>query len=156
MMPGSVEQPPGNEGRKIMPTQAHRINIGADPQSVFEALSTAEGWRSWFTSEVKGEFTDGSEVVCHPEGRATIRLRVTSVQPGSAITFEALEGPFAAPGATTSILLQNADDGRTTVDLLHDTPRIPDADLAACNTYWGMLLGQLREYCQTHHAATLL
>jgi uncharacterized protein YndB with AHSA1/START domain len=139
-----------------MPTQAHRINIRADRESVFEALSTADGWSSWFTSEVKGDFRDGSEIVCHPDGRPTIRLRVTSVQPGSAITFETLEGPFAATGATTSIQLTSANDGRTTVDLQHDTPPIPDSDLAACNTYWGILLGQLREYCQTHQVATLL
>jgi hypothetical protein len=85
-----------------MPTQAHRINIEADRQSVVETLSTAKGWTSWFTPEVTGDFTDGSEIVCHAAGRPTIRLRVTSVQPESAITFEALEGPFAATGATAA------------------------------------------------------
>jgi hypothetical protein len=81
---------------------------------------------------------------------------VTAVQPGSAIAFETLEGPFAAPGATSSIQLTSADDGHTAVALRHDTPPIPEQDLAACNTYWGILLGQLRAYCQTHNAATLL
>jgi uncharacterized protein YndB with AHSA1/START domain len=139
-----------------MPSQIHRINIEADPQSVFEALSTADGWSSWFTAKVTGDFTDGSEIVCDLDGRDTIRLRVTSVQPGSAITFEALEGPFAKAGATTAIKLTSGDDGRTTVDLQHHTPAIPDEDLAACNTYWGILLGQLRQYCQTRNAATVL
>jgi uncharacterized protein YndB with AHSA1/START domain len=139
-----------------MMSLAHRINIEAGQQSVFEALSTAEGWSRWFTPEVTGDFTDGSEITCQPNGRSPIRLWVTSVQPGSTITFEALEGPFAAPGATTSIRLVTADDGRTAVDLRHDTPPIPEEDLAACNTYWGILLGQLREYCQTRTAATLL
>lgn len=137
-------------------TQTHRINIEADQHSVFEALSTAEGWSRWFTPEVTGDFTEGSEIVCRPGGHPAIRLRVASVKPGAAITFEALEGPFAALGATTSIQLLSAADGRTTVDLHHDTPPIPDEDLAACNTYWGILLGQLRAYCQTRTAATLL
>ena len=139
-----------------MQTQAHRINIEDDQKSVFEVLSTAEGWSSWFTPEVKGDFTEGSEFVCKLKGHPAIRLRVTSVLPGSAITFESLEGPFAATGATTSIQLSSADGGRTTVDLRHDTPPIPAEDLAACNTYWGILLGQLREHCQTHNAAALL
>jgi uncharacterized protein YndB with AHSA1/START domain len=139
-----------------MPSQAHRVNIKADRESVFEALSTAEGWSSWFTSDVTGDFTVGSEIVCDLDGRPTIRLRVSDVRPGTGITFEALEGPFAAPGATTSIVLASDEDDRTTLDLKHDTPPIPDGDLAACNTYWGILLGQLREYCQTHNAATLL
>jgi uncharacterized protein YndB with AHSA1/START domain len=137
-------------------TQAHRINIEAGRQSVFEALSTAEGWSRWFTPEVTGDFTDGSEIVCRLNGRSPVRLRVTSVQLGSAIAFEALEGPFAAPGATTSIQLASGDDGRTAVALRHVTPPIPEEDLAACNTYWGILLGQLRAYCQTGNAATLL
>jgi uncharacterized protein YndB with AHSA1/START domain len=136
--------------------QAHRINIEAGQQSVFEALSAAEGWSRWFTPDVTGDFTDGSQIVCRPKGRAPIRLRVTSVHPGSAISFETLEGPFAAPGATTSIQLAGAADGRTAVSLRHDTPPIPEEDLAACNTYWGILLGELRVYCQTQSPATLL
>jgi uncharacterized protein YndB with AHSA1/START domain len=139
-----------------MPLQVHRINIDSDRQSVFEALSTAEGWSSWFTPEVAGDFIDGSDIICNLDGRPTIRLRVSCIESGSAINFEALEGPFAAAGATTSIKLTSSDDGRTTVDLQHDTPPIPDGDLAACNTYWGILLGQLRQYCQTHNAATVL
>jgi uncharacterized protein YndB with AHSA1/START domain len=139
-----------------MTSQAHRINIEADQKSVFDALSTAEGWSRWFTPEVAGDFTDGSEVVCRPNGRAPIRLRVTSVKPGSAISFETLDGPFAAPGATTLIQLAGAGGGRTTVGLRHDTPPIPEEDLAACNTYWGILLGQFRAYCQTRNAGTLL
>jgi uncharacterized protein YndB with AHSA1/START domain len=139
-----------------MTVQAHRINIEASQQSVFDALSTAQGWSRWFTPEATGDFTEGSEIVCQPNGRTPIRLRVTSVKPGSAISFEALEGPFAAPGATTSIQLSGAADGRTAVSLRHDTPPIPEEDLAACNTYWGILLGQLRAYSQTRNAATLL
>jgi len=139
-----------------MTAQVHRINIQAGQQSVFEALSTEGGWSSWFTPEVTGDFTDGSEIVCRLKGRSPIRLRVTSVQPGSAIAFQELEGPFAASGATTSIQLASADDGRTAVSLRHETPPIPAEDLAACNTYWGILLGQLRAYCQTNSASTLL
>jgi uncharacterized protein YndB with AHSA1/START domain len=138
-----------------MTVQAHRINIEADQKSVFDALSTAEGWSRWFTPEVTGDFTEGSQIVCQLKGHSPIRLRVTSVKPESAIAFEVLEGPFA-PGATTSIQLASADNGRTTVSLKHDTPPIPEQDLAACNTYWGILLGQLREYAQTRNAATLL
>jgi uncharacterized protein YndB with AHSA1/START domain len=139
-----------------MTAQAHRINIEASQQAVFEALATAVGWSRWFTPDVSGDFTGGSEIVCRLNGRSPVRLRVTAVKPGSAITFETLAGPFAAPGATTSIQLASADGGRTAVTLRHDTPPIPEEDLAACNTYWGILLGQLRAYCQTHNAATLL
>jgi uncharacterized protein YndB with AHSA1/START domain len=139
-----------------MTALAHRINIETDQQSVFEALATAEGWRRWFTPEVAGEFTEGSEIVCRLDDRLPILLRISSIQPGSAINFELLEGPFAAPGATTSIELTRADDDRTAVLLRHDTPPIPKEDLAACNTYWGILLGQLRVYCQTLDESALL
>jgi len=139
-----------------MTEQAHRINIEAGQQAVFEALSTAVGWSRWFTPDVTGDFTEGSEIVSRLNGRSPVRLRVTAVKPGSAIAFEALAGPFAAPGATTSIQLSSVGGGRTAVTLRHDTPPIPEEDMAACNTYWGILLGQLRAYCQTHNAATLL
>jgi hypothetical protein len=80
--------------------QAHRINTEAGQQSVFEALSTAEGWSRWFTPEVTGDFTDGSQIVGGGNnGRSPIRLRVASVQPGPAIAFEALEGPSSTEKA---------------------------------------------------------
>ena len=138
-----------------MTVLAHRINIEADQKFVFDALSTVEGWSRWFTPEVTGDFTEGSEVVCRLKGRSPIRLRVTSVNPESGIAFEVLEGPFA-PGAKTSIELAGAADGRTAVSLRHDTPPIPEEDLAACNSYWGILLGQLRAYSQTRDSAPSL
>jgi len=52
-----------------MTTQAHRINIKAGQQAVFEALSTAGGWSRWFTPDVTGDFTEGSEIVCRLNGR---------------------------------------------------------------------------------------
>jgi uncharacterized protein YndB with AHSA1/START domain len=58
-----------------MTVQAHRINIEAGQQSVFDALSTAQGWSRWFTPEVTGDFTEGSEIVCRLNGRPSIRLR---------------------------------------------------------------------------------
>ena len=57
---------------------AHRINIEAGQPSVFEALSTAEGWSRWFTPEVTGDFTDGSQIVCRLNGRSPIRLTPAS------------------------------------------------------------------------------
>jgi uncharacterized protein YndB with AHSA1/START domain len=134
----------------------HLINVGAGQDAVFDAVSTAEGWSRWFTPEVRGDFSVGGEVVCELVGRTPVRLRMTSIKPADEVAWTTLEGPFAAAGATTAIRLSAAGDGRTSVRLEHDTPPIREDDLAACNTYWGILLGQLRHYCQTRDAATVL
>ena len=97
--------------------QARRINIEAGQQSVFEALSTAEGWSRWFTPEMTGDFTDSSQIVCRLNGRSPVRLRMTSVRPGSAIAFEALEGPFAAPADVPAMATAQAT---TTRQVIHD------------------------------------
>ena len=76
-----------------------------------------------------GDFTEGSEIVCRINGCSPIQLWVSSVQPETELSFEALEGPFAALGVTTSIQLASAADGRTAVSLRHDTPPIPEEDL---------------------------
>ena len=139
-----------------MPVQVHLINVDAGQDAVFGAVSTAEGWSRWFTPQVRGDFSAGGEVVCELVDRTPIRLRMTSIKPADEVAWTALEGPFAAAGASTAISLSAAGDGRTRVRLEHDTPPIPGDDLAACNTYWGILLGQLRHYCQTRDAATVL
>jgi uncharacterized protein YndB with AHSA1/START domain len=139
-----------------MATQRHKIRIDAGQDAVFRALSSAEGWSRWITPAVTGDFTVGGEIVCKPNGRAPIRLRITSLEAGAGLAWIYLDGPFAAQGTNTAVSLSADSNGQTVVRVEHETPPIPEDDLAACNTYWGILLGQLRHYCQTRNAATVL
>jgi uncharacterized protein YndB with AHSA1/START domain len=52
-----------------MPSITHKTYIKADQEEVFNILSTAEGWNSWFT--------DNTSIQLTPEGTGEIRLRWT-------------------------------------------------------------------------------
>jgi len=67
---------------------------------------------------VTGDFTDGSQIICRLNGRSPVRLRVTSVRPGPAIDFEALEGPFAAPADVPAVATAQATTTRQVIPRL--------------------------------------
>ena len=139
-----------------MPTQEHRINIKAHRDAVFAALTSSAGWRGWFTNDVQGTLAPTERITATVAGREPIVLQILTVQPPTSASWTAIDGPFAAPGASTTVTLSDLTDGRTSVELVHETPPIPAPDLQACNTWWGVLLGQLRSYCETHQVASAL
>ncbi len=42
-----------------MPNILHRVGIAAEPKRVFEALTTVEGIRGWWSSDTHGEASEG-------------------------------------------------------------------------------------------------
>ena len=60
-----------------MPDILHLVGIGAEPMRVFEALTTIEGIRGWWSSDAHGEATEGAAF----EFRRN-RLEVIQATPG--------------------------------------------------------------------------
>lgn len=128
---------------------SHKIHIKAPQDRTFEALSTAEGIKSWYTPNLDGDVGKDQEAVFRFSGREPFRWRFTELSPHSRIRWECIEGPGAAAGTTVTYHLFDAGDGSTVVECHHEGWSESDKAFTTCNTLWGILMGHLRDYVET-------
>jgi uncharacterized protein YndB with AHSA1/START domain len=131
-----------------MSRTSHKITINAPKSRVFEALSTKDGLKGWYTPQVEGEVREGETVVLGFKDEVPFHWRFVEVASPTRIKWECVEGPGAAAGTRVDFRLSDRD-GRTTVECDHDGFRETDKALRSCNTLWGILMGRLRDYAET-------
>jgi uncharacterized protein YndB with AHSA1/START domain len=132
-----------------MTTISHAIRIRAPRGPVYEALSTRDGLKGWNAPDLEGDVAEGREFTLRFGDGVSFRWKVTILINGSTVSWECISGPGAAAGSTITYELSDTDDGRTAVELGHAGWPDDHLALATCNTLWGILLGQLRNYAET-------
>jgi len=131
-----------------MPDIPHELKIRARQERIFEALTTAQGLKSWYSAHVEGDGALG-----HPwrfvfTRRPTFRWEVTELLAPTHIAWRCVEGPGDSVGTTVTFHLSEADEGRTLVELAHTGWPGTGGNYRKCNTYWGVLLHHLRQYVE--------
>jgi uncharacterized protein YndB with AHSA1/START domain len=127
---------------------SHKVHVNAARDRTFDALSTTEGLKGWYTPNIEGEVAEAHEAIFHFTGRRPFRWRIVDITPDSGARWECVEGPGNAAGTSVTFRLSDAGDG-TTVELDHEGWREGDDAFVACNTLWGALMHHLREYAET-------
>jgi uncharacterized protein YndB with AHSA1/START domain len=127
---------------------AHKVHIDAARDRTFDALSTTEGLKSWYTPNIEGEVAQAQEAIFRFTGRRPFRWRVVELTPDSRARWECVEGPGNAAGTTVMFHLSDDGDG-TVVELEHEGWPDGDDAFTTCNTLWGTLVDHLREYAET-------
>jgi uncharacterized protein YndB with AHSA1/START domain len=127
----------------------HELKIKAHPERVFEALTTAQGLRSWHSAHVEAEGAPGPVWRFVHTDRPTFRWQVTECSAPLAVAWRCLEGPGDSVGTVVSFHLSKTDEGRTLVELAHAGWPGTHGNFRKCNTYWGVLLHHLRQYVET-------
>ena len=127
----------------------HRIVIAAPPERVFDAITTAEGLRSWWTKDSTAEPKAGSVAVFKFNGgKVVFRMRIDALDPGRKVEWTCL-GDWPEWGDTTlSWDLEPTDDGGTTLRFAHRGWKTTEKEYAACNSTWGHLMFVLKDYVE--------
>jgi uncharacterized protein YndB with AHSA1/START domain len=131
-----------------MSKTSHKITINATKSRVFDALSTKDGLKGWYTPQVEGEVGEGETVVLGFKDEVPFHWRFVEVASPTRIKWECVEGPGAAAGTRVDFRLSDRD-GHTTVECDHEGFSEADKALRSCNTLWGILMGRLRDYAET-------
>ena len=135
-----------------MAKSSHRIRVHAEPGRVYQALTTTDGLKGWFTSGIGGEVREGGEVTMDFDGKEPFRWRVTELKPDTRVHWDCLGGPGSPIGTTVTYLLTGESQGPTVIECDHDGwPEGHDA-FATCNTLWGILMGRLKDYAESGEA----
>ena len=124
-----------------MPDILHRVGIAAEPMRVFEALTTVEGIRNWWSNDTHGDAAEGGAFQFRSN-----RLDVVHADP-SLVTWR-YSGP-AKDWECTEITFQLGwREGQTIVLFKQVGWREPVEFMHHCSTKWATFLLSLKDYVE--------
>jgi uncharacterized protein YndB with AHSA1/START domain len=137
----------------------HEIPIHAAPTKVFEAWTTADGLRGWWTAvaAVPGG-ADGEYVLSFDGGKVAFHFRVEEEVPGERVLWRGVEGPGMPGewvGTKIDARITSGGDGHTRLQFAHRGWRSAEGFYCVCNTTWGELMYRLRDWCEGHSRGPL-
>ena len=131
-----------------MASSTHRIRIHANPSAVFKAVSTEKGMKAWYTPKIEGSFEEGKTATFYFDNGETFMWKTTALVPDKQVERECTEGPGVAKGTKVSYRIESDKEGEAILKLEHTNWPDGHEALSTCNTLWGILLGQLRQYVE--------
>lgn len=127
----------------------HEIHINASARNVWDAITTQQGLRSWWTHDnVVEPVRIGSVAELGFNERALVlRMRVDEVRPPQRMVWFCTGDDDEWKG-TRVIWNLSEKDGGTTLYLIHGYWRAHSSKYARHNTIWGELMHRLKDYVE--------
>ncbi len=133
----------------------HNLLIDAPRRKVFEAVSTVDGFRSWWTTGTSGD-TNISGMLTFRFADDVAKFKVIRKQIHQLIEL-AYHGKQKDEWFNTKILIRlEAAEGKTQVDFQHIDYPYDNAFYAQCNYHWGQYLRSLKAFCEKGNGAPYL
>lgn len=127
----------------------HQITINAKPEKVFEAITTTEGIKGWWSTDVKAEPQLGSMTeVAFYNRQAIFQLKVIQFEPGKIVEWLAQHDMPAWKGTTIRFDLSVNENGATVLNFNHSGFESMEGPYAMINTTWGSLMYILKQYVE--------
>ena len=124
-----------------MPDILHRVGIAAEPKRVFEALTTVEGIRHWWSQATEGDAAEGGAFQFRQN-----RLDVVHAVP-NLVTWH-YTGPAKEWVGTEITFRLEWRDGQTIVLFKQAGWREPVEFMHHCSTKWATFLLSLKDYVE--------
>ncbi len=132
-----------------MAEMLHQIQIKAPADKVFQAISTEEGLKSWWTADTEAQPRIGSTAIFGFFKRSTVfKMRIEELTPNRQLKWSCDSGPDEWIGTKLRFDLQSHPDGDTVVRFAHAGWRSTEGAFPLCNTTWGALMVRLKGYCE--------
>ncbi|MGH9367503.1 MAG: SRPBCC family protein [Thermoanaerobaculia bacterium] len=129
----------------------HRISADAPSDGILKAITTAEGFRKWWTDDCAAVPEVGSVNIFRFDGGAIeFHFRVDELTPNR-VAWTCLAAPKVPEewvGTRATFDLEPSKAGGTLVRFGHLGWRSTDGEFPACNTVWGDLMHRLKEYAE--------
>ncbi len=130
-----------------MATIKHLFHIAAAQNKVFEAVTSIDGLKSWWTAQVSGSSDIGDVLAFRFKGSG-MDFRVTSQTAGERVEWECISG-FAEWIGTKITFALDQNEGKTRVRFEHSGWAATNDQYAAINFSWSRYMESLRQYCET-------
>lgn len=132
----------------------HRIGIDSSRSRVYEALTTPEGLRGWWTDEVERHDADAAAALLFsfrtPGGelKGQMRMEIERQEPGRLVIWRCVAGPDEWLGTIIEFRLAE-EDGKVIVQFAHRDWRELSEFTGHCSMKWATFLLSLRMYAET-------
>jgi uncharacterized protein YndB with AHSA1/START domain len=133
-----------------MPDSLHEIPIEADPNTVYQAWTTAKGLSSWWTKDSRGGGSGKPNVFVFDGGNVEFHFRVDGQVPGKAVRWTGIKAekmPDEWVGTKIEVDIAPANRG-SRLRFGHKGWKTTEGMYCVCNTTWGELMYRLRDYCE--------
>jgi uncharacterized protein YndB with AHSA1/START domain len=126
----------------------HGIYIQAHPEKVYQAITTADGLRQWWTADCVVEPRVGSVAEFGFFGRkAVFRMRIDELVPSQRVVWQCVGGPDEWPGTRLTWDLSE-DAGKTRVRFQQTGWPHIEGHFRPANSTWGALMYRLKDYAE--------
>jgi uncharacterized protein YndB with AHSA1/START domain len=128
----------------------HRIGIAAPAEKIYRALTTEEGIKGWWTTDVKLDpNVGGTAVFGFMQHAVEFQMRIQELTPPSLVRWQC-EGGNSPDwiGTTQEFQLEPPADGEVLLKFCHGGWKSGGDHCYYCNTTWGHLLVGLKEYAE--------
>src|ERR1700730_8073668 len=128
----------------------HQVNIKATSEAIYDAVSTARGLASFWTSESKADAKVGA-VASFGFGGPTQRMRIDELNPGKRVKWTALADFPNWDGTTVTWDISPAENGETggVVRPADWSDSVSHGDLGSINYTWGLVVERLKQYAES-------
>ncbi len=127
----------------------HWISIDAPPARVFDAVTTAQGLSSWWTSDVEADAAVGDVSVFGFNDRSVVfRMRVDELAAPHCVRWTCV-GDFPEwEGTRIEFRIEETDEGQSNLTFTHAGWESTEGFFRQCNTDWGRLMYYLKDYLE--------
>jgi uncharacterized protein YndB with AHSA1/START domain len=138
------------EENRLMPEIMHLIKIRAPQEKVFQAVSTAEGIRDWWTRDAALDSKVGGAGEFGFYGhRMVIKVKVAELTPPKHVAWHSVSSTGGSFDGTTISFDLKSEGGVTSVLFAHRGFKASGENIASATTRWGFYLLSLKRYIET-------
>lgn len=127
----------------------HQITINATSEKVYEAITTSEGFKGWWTSDVKAEPEVGSVAEFGFYNRkAVFKMHIDQLELGKLVAWTVQHDMPGWKGTKIRFDLNANENGETIVNFNHSGWNSMEGPYPMINTTWGTLMSLLKNYVE--------
>ena len=130
-----------------MATISHLFHINASQEEVFNAISSIQGLRKWWTDKATGDDTPKGIIEFNFSPGTFIKFRVDQINPNSYYRWVCVDADPQWIGTIAEFKLSRVD-GKTKVEFFHSGWAEQTAFFANCNFSWARYFISLRDYLE--------
>jgi uncharacterized protein YndB with AHSA1/START domain len=126
----------------------HQITIQAAPETVYAALATQAGLRSWWTADATADEKAGGKAEFGFDKRGMVfRMKIEKLDPGKLVVWSC-HGDHPEWTGTLLTWTLTPEGGGATLRFTHSQWKSFSDFCAICNSSWGELIHRIKNYVE--------